>query len=65
LLGFNLMSDIGTGDLIQVGTFLMLVSVVILPLTIMILYFGPWLMKDSGLFHLDEKDRSWTTSKIF
>ncbi|MHA2047049.1 MAG: hypothetical protein ACW99G_19845 [Candidatus Thorarchaeota archaeon] len=58
LLGFNLMSDIGTGDLIQVGTLLMLVSVVILPLTIMILYFGPWLMKDSGLFHLDEKDRS-------
>ena len=58
ILGFNLMSDVGTGDLITVGTILMLVSVVILPFTIMLLYFGPWLMKDSGLFHLDEKDRS-------
>ncbi|MHA2159269.1 MAG: hypothetical protein ACXABE_10260 [Candidatus Thorarchaeota archaeon] len=58
VLGFNLMTDVGTGDLLFVGSILMLVSVIILPLTIMLLYFGPWLMKDSGLFHLDEKDRS-------
>jgi hypothetical protein len=36
----------------------MIVSIVILPFTIMLLYFGPWLLKDSGLFHLDPKDRS-------
>ena len=36
----------------------MIVSVVILPFTVMLLYFGPWLMKEAGLFHLDAKDRS-------
>jgi hypothetical protein len=58
LLGFNLMADISTGDLIYIGTLLMVVSVIILPFTIMLLYFGPWLLKDSGLFHIDERDRS-------
>jgi hypothetical protein len=58
ILGFNLMAEVSAGDLIQVGTMLMIVSVVILPFTVMLLYFGPWLMKESGLFHLDAKDRS-------
>jgi hypothetical protein len=58
ILGFNLMAEVSTGDLIYVGTILMIVSVVILPFTIMLLYYGPWLMKDSGLFHIDERDRS-------
>lgn len=58
LLGFELMAEVRLGDLIFLGTVLMIVSVVILPFTIMLLYFGPWLMKDSGLFHLDTKDRS-------
>ncbi len=58
LLGFELMVQLSTGDLIFLGSVLMIVSIVILPFTIMLLYFGPWLMKDSGLFHLDSKDRS-------
>jgi hypothetical protein len=58
ILGFNLMGDASTVDLINVGSILMIVDIIILPFTIMWLYFGPWLMKDSGLFHLDEKDRS-------
>ncbi len=58
LLGFELMVELNTGDLIFLGTVLMIVSIVILPFTIMLLYFGPWLLKDSGLFHLDAKDRS-------
>ncbi len=58
ILGFELMANVDAGELIYIGTVLMVVSVVILPFTVMLLYFGPWLMKDSGLFHLDSKDRS-------
>ncbi len=58
LLGFELMVELDTGGLIFIGTMLMIASIAILPLTIMLLYFGPWLMKDSGLFHLDTRDRS-------
>lgn len=56
-LGFDLMVESGSGIIIG-GTFLMAVSIIILPITIMEFYFGPWLIKDSGLFHLDERDRS-------
>jgi hypothetical protein len=52
------MTEINTGNLIYVGSVLMAVSVIILPITVMLLYFGPWLMKEAGLFHLDSKDRS-------
>ena len=45
-------------QIIPSGTFLMLASIIVLPITIMEFYFGPWLIKDSGLFHLDERDRS-------
>ena len=58
ILGFTLMTEINTGNLIYVGSVLMIVSVVILPFTVMLLYFGPWLMREAGLFHLDSKDRS-------
>jgi len=57
ILGFDLMVESGSG-IIPGGTFLMLASIIVLPITIMEFYFGPWLIKDSGLFHLDERDRS-------
>ena len=58
ILGFELMANVDAGELISIGIVLMIVSVVILPFTVMLLYFGPWLMKEAGLFHLDAKDRS-------
>lgn len=58
ILGFELMANVDAGELIYIGTVLMIVSVVILPFTVMLLYFGPWLMREAGLFHLDAKDRS-------
>ncbi len=58
ILGFELMADVSTIDLIYLGSVVMIVSVVILPFTVMLLYFGPWLMREAGLFHLDAKDRS-------
>ncbi len=57
VLGFDLMVA-DTSQIIPSGTFLMLASIIVLPITIMEFYFGPWLIKDSGLFHLDERDRS-------
>lgn len=58
VLGFELMVQLDTANLIFIGAVLMAVSIFIMPFTIMILYFGPWLMKDAGLFHLDTRDRS-------
>jgi hypothetical protein len=58
ILGFELMADVSAIDLIQLGSIVMVVSAVILPFTVMLLYFGPWLMREAGLFHLDSKDRS-------
>ena len=58
ILGFELMANIDAGELISIGSVLMVVSIVILPFTVMLLYFGPWLMREAGLFHLDAKDRS-------
>jgi len=58
ILGFELMANIDAEGLIYIGTILMIVSVIILPFTVMLLYYGPWLLKESGLFHLDTKDRS-------
>ncbi|MBA7572762.1 hypothetical protein ES708_14548 [subsurface metagenome] len=57
VLGFDLMVA-NAEQIIPSGTFLMLASIIVLPITIMEFYFGPWLIKDSGLFHLDERDRS-------
>jgi hypothetical protein len=58
ILGFELMANLTAGQLIYLGTVLMLVSIIILPFTVMMFYFGPWLMKEAGLFHVDTKDRS-------
>ncbi|MFW9768955.1 MAG: hypothetical protein ACFFEM_09040, partial [Candidatus Thorarchaeota archaeon] len=58
ILGFELMTSIDAEGLIYIGAVLMIVSVLILPFTVMLLYYGPWLMKEAGLFHLDKKDRS-------
>ena len=45
-------------ELVGFGGWVMFISVLLLPLTLMQFYYGPWLIKDSGLFHLDKKDRS-------
>ncbi|MFW9869755.1 MAG: hypothetical protein ACFFEL_09035 [Candidatus Thorarchaeota archaeon] len=58
ILGFELMASIDAEGLIYLGTILMVVSIAVLPFTVMLLYYGPWLMKEAGLFHLDTKDRS-------
>ncbi len=57
ILGFELMRNVETGELISIGIVLMIASIVILPFTVMLFYYGPWLMKEAGLFHLDVKDR--------
>ncbi len=50
---------LGSGDdLLVFGTIVMVVSIIILPILLMQFYYGPWLLKDAGLFHLDQKDRS-------
>ncbi|MGY5852813.1 MAG: hypothetical protein RTU92_04530 [Candidatus Thorarchaeota archaeon] len=50
---------LGSGDdLLTFGAIVMVVSIIILPILLMLFYYGPWLLKDSGLFHLDQKDRS-------
>jgi hypothetical protein len=58
IMSFELMADVEAIDLIYLGSIVMIVSAVILPFTVMLLYFGPWLMREAGLFHLDAKDRS-------
>ena len=58
VLSFNLMVDTPENQILQLGGMVMLASVIILPLTIMWFYFSPWLIKDAGLFHLDQNDRS-------
>jgi len=57
ILGFDLMVA-STDFLLISGTYLMFISIIILPFTLLEFYYGPWLMKDSGLYHLDERDRS-------
>jgi hypothetical protein len=58
ILGLDMVHNTTGGELIFLGTVLMVVSIIILPITVMLFYFGPWLMKEAGLFHLDTKDRS-------
>ena len=58
VISFDLMVVVETLDIVRVGTFVMLISVIVLPITLMQFYYGPWIVKDAGLFHLDEKDRS-------
>ncbi len=56
IIGFDMVQS-GI-ELVGFGGQVMLISTVILPFTLMQFYYGPWLLKDSGLFHLDKKDRS-------
>jgi hypothetical protein len=58
LVSFELMGVAQTADLAAFGTWVVIISAAVLPLTVLILYYGPWLIKDAGLFHLDIKDRS-------
>ena len=58
VISFDLMVVVETLDIVRGGTFVMLISVIVLPITLMQFYYGPWIVKDAGLFHLDEKDRS-------
>ncbi|RLI52669.1 MAG: hypothetical protein DRO87_12835 [Candidatus Thorarchaeota archaeon] len=58
VISFDMMVVVQTSDIVRVGTTVMIVSVIVLPITLMQLYYGPWILKDSGLFHLDDKDRS-------
>ncbi len=58
LISFDLMGNVATLDIVQFGITIMFASVILLPITVLVLYYGPWLIKDAGLFHLDERDRS-------
>jgi hypothetical protein len=58
VISFDMMVVVETLDIVRVGTTVMIISVIVLPLTLMQFYYGPWVVKDAGLFHLDEKDRS-------
>ncbi|MHA1938395.1 MAG: hypothetical protein ACXABV_16235 [Candidatus Thorarchaeota archaeon] len=58
LVSFELMGVAQTADLAAFGTWVVIISAAVLPLTILILYYGPWLIKDAGLFHMDLRDRS-------
>jgi hypothetical protein len=58
LVSFELMGVAQTADLAAFGTWVVIISAAVLPLTILLLYYGPWLIKDAGLFHLDLVDRS-------
>ncbi|TFG34851.1 hypothetical protein EU527_01370 [Candidatus Thorarchaeota archaeon] len=57
-ISFELMMNVETWDIVGFGTAVMWASILLLPITVLVLYYGPWLIKDSGLFHLDERDRS-------
>ncbi len=57
ILGFDLMVA-STDFLLISGIYLMFISIIILPFTLLEFYYGPWLIKDSGLYHLDERDKS-------
>ncbi|MHA2140783.1 MAG: hypothetical protein ACXADC_06690 [Candidatus Thorarchaeota archaeon] len=58
LVSFELMGVAQTADLAAFGTWVVVISAAVLPLTVLLLYYGPWLIKDAGLFHLDLVDRS-------
>lgn len=55
VISFDLMVQ---DNYVRFGYYVMLASTLVLPLTLMQFYYGPWLIKDAGLFHLDPKDRS-------
>ena len=58
LISFDLMGSVETLDIVNFGNTIMWANIILLPFTVLVLYYGPWLIKDAGLFHLDERDRS-------
>ncbi|RLF33322.1 MAG: hypothetical protein DRN08_05585 [Thermoplasmata archaeon] len=58
VLSFDLMGTATEEDILYFGAVVMVASVLILPFTVMQFYYAPWVIKDSGLFHLDVRDRS-------
>jgi hypothetical protein len=52
------MTNVQTPDILAFGAGVVILCTAILPILIMLLYYGPWLLKDAGLFYLDRKDRS-------
>ncbi|MGY5877124.1 MAG: hypothetical protein RTU30_15340 [Candidatus Thorarchaeota archaeon] len=56
IIQFDLLAS--DANLIIFGQWVMIIGTALLPLLLMQFYFGPWLLKDAGLFHLDQKDRS-------
>ncbi|MCF2136948.1 MAG: hypothetical protein K9W43_06840 [Candidatus Thorarchaeota archaeon] len=58
IMSFDLMGTATEMDILRFGAIVMVASVAILPITVMQLYYAPWIIKDSGLFHLDTRDRS-------
>ncbi|MHA1637944.1 MAG: hypothetical protein ACTSUB_08010 [Candidatus Thorarchaeota archaeon] len=58
ILSFELMGDTPENQILELGALVMLASVIVLPFTMVLFYYSPWIIKDSGLFHLDVKDRS-------
>ncbi|MHA1654055.1 MAG: hypothetical protein ACTSYX_12970 [Candidatus Thorarchaeota archaeon] len=58
VLSFDLMGTATEQDILYFGAVVMVASVLILPFTVMQFYYAPWVIKDSGLFHLDVRDRS-------
>jgi len=58
IMEFDLMVVAETADILSFGGWVLILSTAILPFTILILYYGPWVIKDAGLFHLDLRDRS-------
>ncbi|MFW9799913.1 MAG: hypothetical protein ACFFD9_05725 [Candidatus Thorarchaeota archaeon] len=58
VMGFDLMVVAETADIVYFGGWVVILSTAILPFTVLALYYGPWVIKDAGLFHLDLRDRS-------
>jgi hypothetical protein len=58
LISFDLIVVSEASSIMAFGATVTIVSIIILPLTVMQFFYAPWLIKDSGLFHLDIRDRS-------
>ena len=58
VISFDLLVVESVEEITNFGLSVTLLSIFILPFIVMLFFFGPWLIKDSGLFHLDIRDRS-------
>ncbi|UCE09537.1 MAG: hypothetical protein JSW61_11275 [Candidatus Thorarchaeota archaeon] len=55
-----LLTNISPEYIIVLGGYVTLASIIILPFTMMQFYYAPWIIKESGFFHLDVPDRSFS-----